>query len=37
LASNLKLGEDGAFTAELYEEMLRHIDEFRRERAAASE
>jgi TRAP-type C4-dicarboxylate transport system substrate-binding protein len=37
LASNLKLGEDGAFTAELYEEMLRHIDEFRREQVATSE
>jgi TRAP-type C4-dicarboxylate transport system substrate-binding protein len=37
LASNLKLGADGAFTAELYEEMLSHIDEFRREQVATSE
>jgi len=37
LASNLKLGADGAFTVELYEEMLRHIDEFRREQVATSE
>ena len=37
LASNLKLGAGGAFTIELYEEMLRHIDEFRREHVAAEE
>jgi TRAP-type C4-dicarboxylate transport system substrate-binding protein len=37
LASNLKLGAEGAFTVELYEEMLRHIDEFRREQVATSE
>jgi TRAP-type C4-dicarboxylate transport system substrate-binding protein len=37
LASNLQLGAEGAFTAELYEEMLSHIDEFRREQVATSE
>ncbi len=37
LASNLKLGSDGAFTLELYEEMLRHIDEYRHEHIAAGE
>jgi TRAP-type C4-dicarboxylate transport system substrate-binding protein len=37
LASNLKLGKDGAFTVELYEEMLRHIDEYRSEHAGSSE
>jgi len=35
LVSNLKLGSNGAFTLELYEEMLRHIDEFRSEKIAA--
>jgi TRAP-type C4-dicarboxylate transport system substrate-binding protein len=37
LQSNLKLGSAGAFTLELYEEMLRHIDEYRSERVAAGE
>jgi TRAP-type C4-dicarboxylate transport system substrate-binding protein len=37
LASNLKLGRDGAFTLELYEEMLRHINEYRSERVASGE
>ena len=37
LASNLELGAEGAFTVELYEEMLRYIDEFRREQVATSE
>jgi TRAP-type C4-dicarboxylate transport system substrate-binding protein len=37
LASNLLLGEKGAFTLELYQEMLRHIDEYRREQVATSE
>lgn len=29
LESNLRLGEQGAFTAELYEEMLRYVQEYR--------
>lgn len=37
LASNLELGADGAFNIELYEEMLRYIDEFRSEHVAATE
>jgi len=37
LASNLKLGNDGAFTVELYEEMLSHIDEYRSEHADSRE
>jgi len=37
LASNLKLGAQGAFTLDLYEEMLHHIDDYRRELVAASE
>jgi hypothetical protein len=37
LASNLKLGAEGAFTLEFYEEMLRHIDEYRSEQVAVSE
>jgi len=37
LASNLKIGSDGAFTLELYEEMLRYIDEYRSEQLAAGE
>lgn len=37
LASNLKLGSDGAFSLELYEEMLRYIDEYRSEQVAAAE
>ena len=37
LVSNLKLGAEGAFTLELYEEMLRYIDEYRSEHVAASQ
>jgi TRAP-type C4-dicarboxylate transport system substrate-binding protein len=37
LASNLKLGEQGAFSLDLYKEMLRHVDEYRREQLQASE
>jgi TRAP-type C4-dicarboxylate transport system substrate-binding protein len=37
LQSNLKLGRAGAFNLELYEEMLRYIDEYRREQVAAAE
>jgi TRAP-type C4-dicarboxylate transport system substrate-binding protein len=37
LESNLKLGAEGAFTLELYEEMLQHIDEYRSEQVAVSE
>ena len=37
LASNRKLGAKGAFSLELYEEMLRYIDEYRREHLRASE
>ena len=37
LVSNLKLGAEGAFTLELYEEMLRYIDEFRSEHVAVSD
>lgn len=37
LASNLKLGAKGAFTLEFYEEMLRHIDEYRSAHVAAGE
>ena len=37
LASNLKLGNEGAFNVELYEEMLRHIDQYRSEKVAAIE
>jgi len=37
LESNLKLGRDGAFTLELYEEMLHHIGEYRSEQVAAGE
>jgi len=37
LASNRKLGMGGAFSLDLYEEMLRHIDQFRNEQIAASE
>jgi len=36
LVSNLKLGAEGAFTLELYEEMLGYIDEYRSEHVAAS-
>jgi TRAP-type C4-dicarboxylate transport system substrate-binding protein len=37
LVSNLKLGAEGAFTLEFYEEMLRHIDEYRSEHVAVAE
>lgn len=37
LASNLKLGAQGAFTLEFYEEMLRHIDAYRSEHVAAGD
>lgn len=37
LQSNLKLGRAGAFNLELYEEMLRYIDEYRREHVAATQ
>ena len=37
LESNLKLGAEGAFTLELYEEMLRYIDEYRSEHVAVAE
>jgi len=37
LESNLKLGNEGAFSVDLYEEMLGHIDEFRSEQVAVSQ
>ena len=37
LESNRKLGDEGAFSVELYEEMLHHIEQFRSEKVAASE
>lgn len=37
LASNRKLGNEGAFNVELYDEMLRHIDQYRSEKVAAIE
>jgi len=37
LESNLKLGGEGAFTLELYEEMLGYIGEYRSEHVAVSE
>jgi len=37
LASNRKLGTGGAFSIDLYDEMLRHIDQFRSEQVAVSE
>jgi len=37
LESNLKQGVDGAFSLDLYREMLQHIDEYRSEHVAASE
>jgi len=37
LESNLKLGNGGAFSVDLYEEMLRYIDQFRSEQVAVSE
>ena len=37
LASNLKLGRGGAFDLELYEEMLRYIEQYRSEQVAVAE
>lgn len=37
LVSNLEIGETGAFTLELYKEMLQHVDEYRSQHVAASE
>ena len=37
LASNRKLGVNGAFTLELYDEMQRYIEEHRREKVAVTE
>ena len=37
LASNMKLGNAGAFSVELYEEMLRYIEQYRSEQVAAAE
>lgn len=37
LKSNLSLGREGAFTLELYEEMLRYIEQYRSEHVAASQ
>jgi len=37
LASNMKLGNAGAFSIELYEEMLRYIEQYRSEQVAAAE
>ena len=34
LASNRKLGEQGKFSKELYEEMMRYIDEYRSQHGA---
>ena len=36
LASNLKLGEQGKFSKEMYDEMMRYVDEYRSEQGAAS-
>lgn len=36
LRSNRKLGEQGHFTPELYDEMMRYIDEFRSEKQASA-
>lgn len=35
LASNRRLGEKGGFTVELYDEMMRYVDEYRSEKVAA--
>jgi len=35
LASNRQMGEQGMFSIELYDEMMRYIDEYRNQRAAA--
>jgi TRAP-type C4-dicarboxylate transport system substrate-binding protein len=37
LVSNRKLGVDGAFNLEMYDEMLNYIDQFRSEHVAATE
>ncbi len=37
LASNLQLGEDGAFSLDLYREMLQYIEEFRSNQVAVAE
>lgn len=37
LDSNMKLGQGGAFSVELYEEMLRYIEQYRSEQVASSE
>ncbi len=37
LASNRKLGVNGAFTLEFYDEMQRYIEEYRREQVAVTE
>ena len=35
LASNRQMGQQGKFTLELYDEMMRYVDEYRREQSAA--
>jgi TRAP-type C4-dicarboxylate transport system substrate-binding protein len=35
LASNRQLGKKGGFTIELYDEMMRYVDEYRSEKVAA--
>ena len=35
LESNRQLGEDGKFSIELYDEMMRYVDEYRNQRGAA--
>jgi len=35
LASNRKLGEQGKFSKDLYDEMMRYVDEYRNQRGAA--
>lgn len=37
LASNMRIGNEGAFSVDLYKEMLRYIDEYRSEQVASSE
>ncbi len=36
LASNRQLGEQGKFTLQLYDEMMRYVDEYRREHGVAA-
>ena len=36
LESNRNLGQQGAFTLELYDEMMRYVDEYRREQQASA-